>query len=94
MADGQGFILKGWNGSIPGEEPDVSSATIVVLMRAFGVLLIGLTVYRAFRGQFKSENNVGQTETLDRSRNPVRFWGQLAIMLVIGLVLILAPIDV
>jgi hypothetical protein len=72
----------------------MSSGTIVVLMRASGVLLVGLTVYRAFKGQFKSENNVGQTETLDRSRNPVRFWAQLAIMAVMGLVPILAPIRV
>lgn len=77
-----------------GEESAVGSGTIVILMRAFGVLLIGLSVYRAISGQFKSENNVGQTETLDRSRNPVRFWAQLAIMVVIGLVLILAPIQV
>jgi hypothetical protein len=72
----------------------MSSGIIVILMRGFGVVLIGLAVYRAFRGQFRSENNVGQTETLDRSRNPVRFWAQLAIMAGIGLVLILAPIQV
>ncbi|HET6846264.1 MAG TPA: hypothetical protein VFH29_05480 [Anaerolineales bacterium] len=71
----------------------MSNGLIVVLMRAFGVLLIGLAVYRALKGQFKSENNVGQTETLDRSQNPVRFWAQLAIMAVIGLVLVLAPIQ-
>ena len=63
-------------------------------MRGFGVLLIGLAVYRAFKGQFRSENNVGMTETLDRSRNPVRFWVQLAIQAAIGLVLALGVIQV
>ena len=71
----------------------MSNSVIVILMRAFGVLLIGLAVYRAVKGQFRSENNVGQTETLDRARNPVRFWAQLAIMAAIGLALVLAPIQ-
>ena len=72
----------------------MSSGIIVFLMRAFGVVLIGLAIYRAFKGQFRSENNVGQAETLDRSRNPARFWGQIAIQAAIGLVLLLAPIRV
>ena len=72
----------------------MSSGTIVILMRASGVVLIVLSVYRAFKGQFRSENNIGQIETLDRKRNPFRFWGQLAIMAAIGLALILAPIDI
>jgi hypothetical protein len=86
--------MQRWNQTTPGEESSVSSGTIVILMRASGVVLIGLSVYRAFKGQFRSENNIGQTETLDRTRNPFRFWGQLAIMAAIGPVLILAPIDV
>ncbi len=72
----------------------MSNTAMVILLRAFGVLLIGLAVYRAFKGRFQSEDNVGQTETLDRSRNPVRFWAQLAIMGAIGLALLLAPIQV
>ena len=72
----------------------MSGGFTVVLMRVFGVVLIGLAIYRGFKGQFRSENNVGQTETLDRTNNPIRFWGQLAIMAGIGLVLILAPIQI
>ncbi len=72
----------------------MSNTAMLILLRVFGVLLIGLAGYRAFKGRFQSENNVGQTETMDRSRNPLRFWAQLAIMAAIGLALILAPIQV
>ena len=72
----------------------MNSALIGILMRAFGVLLIGLAVFRAFKGQFRTENNVGMNEVLDRSRNPVRFWGQLLIQAVIGAVLALGVIQV
>jgi hypothetical protein len=63
-------------------------------MRGFGVVLIGLAVFRAFKGQFRSEDNAGGMQTLDRSRSPVRFWGQLALQVAIGLVLVLAPINI
>ena len=57
----------------------MSAATLSILLRGFGVLLIGLAIFRGLRGQFKSEDSIGMTETLDRSHNPVRFWAQLAL---------------
>lgn len=71
----------------------MSNGLIAIGMRAFGVLLIALAVFRAFRGQFKSEDNIGMTEVLDRSKNPVRFWAQLAIQAAIGAALVFIPIQ-
>jgi hypothetical protein len=65
----------------------MSNATAHLLMRMFGLLLVGLAVHRAFRGRFRTENNVGMKEELDRSRDPFRFWAQLGIQFVIGAVL-------
>jgi hypothetical protein len=70
----------------------MSAATLSILLRAFGVLLIALAVFRGITGKFKSEDSIGMTETLDRSRNPVRFWLQLALQAVLGLVLALGVI--
>jgi hypothetical protein len=61
-------------------------------IRAFGLLLIGLTVYRGIRGQFITENSIGMDERLDRRTSPVRFWGQLAIQALIGVVLALGVV--
>ena len=70
----------------------MSAATLSILLRAFGVLLIALAVFRGIRGKFKSEDSIGMPETLDRSRNPVRFWVQLGLQAVLGLVLALGVI--
>jgi hypothetical protein len=67
---------------------------IGILMRAFGVLLIGLAVFRGIKGQYRSDDSTGMTEVLDRSRNPVRFWGQLLVQAVIGVVLALGVIKI
>ena len=67
---------------------------IGILMRLFGVLLIGLAVFRGIKGQYRSDDSAGMTEVLDRSRNPVRFWGLLLIQAVIGAVLALGVIQV
>lgn len=72
----------------------MNSAIIRILMRAFGVVLIGLAIYRGFKGQFKSEDNTGGMEVLDRRTSPVRFWGQLLVQAIIGAVLALGVIQV
>jgi hypothetical protein len=65
----------------------------VIALRAFGVLIILLAGFRAFKGSFKSEDNIGMTEVLNRSSNPVRFWGQLAVQVAVGLALLFVPIQ-
>ena len=62
----------------------MSPATLSILLRAFGVLLIGLAIFRAIKGRFRTEDNIGMTETLDRARNPVRFWLELALQFAFG----------
>lgn len=68
------------------------NAIIDIGIRAFGALLIALAAYRGIRGRFASENSIGMNEELDRSKAPVRFWGQLAIQAAIGVVLALGVV--
>jgi hypothetical protein len=72
----------------------MNSATTGILMRAFGVLLIGLAAFRGIKGRYRTEDSIGMTEEMDRSKNPMRFWAQIAIQAAIGLVLALGLIHV
>jgi hypothetical protein len=60
--------------------------------RIIGVILIGLAIYQLARGRYMTGDDYGNSDIVDRSKNPVQFWLAVVLEVTLGLLMLLGVI--